>query len=196
MSAQRCFTLIEVLITLVVVAIGLLTAAGMQIMSKRNIYDSQQRTAAAHMAQAILSRMSANVTQLPAYVTADATAVSAPATDCTQSACTPAQLAAWDVWSWGQTLLGAAVTDMNNNQTGGLVSPTGCVQTGANGLYVIAIAWRGVTPMSATANTSDPTDPSNNTCGASKAVYAGPGSGITFRRIMVMQTYIANPVLP
>jgi len=64
---QRGFTLLEVMITLVVFAIGMLGMAAMQVISKKNNFDAAQRTAATALAYDIVERMRANPTQLVEY---------------------------------------------------------------------------------------------------------------------------------
>jgi len=56
----RGMTLIEVLVTLVIISVGLLGVAGLQLTTLRNNYDAYVRSQAAMLAADILDRMRAN----------------------------------------------------------------------------------------------------------------------------------------
>ena len=190
-DGQGGFSLIEVLITLFVFSIGLLTVAGLQGISKKANYDAVQRTTATLLAQDIVERMRANSSvadlTLADYLAEVGAGIGgnskggAPATDCLNVACTSAQLAAFDVWQWEQALDGAGEVSASGNNTGGLVFPTGCITgpaAGVAGTYTIAIAWRGVSELS---------NPTINACGEGSGAY---GTSDEFRRILVIETYI------
>lgn len=179
------FTLIEVLITLVIFAIGLLTVAGLQTISKKANYDALQRTTATMLAHDIIERMRANATVLDEYIRAPGSELgggtqTAPAADCASTSCNRTQMAWWDLWEWEQALDGAAEM-VGGNMTGGLVQPTACIEGpfgGTAGVYTVAIAWRGVTELS---------NPVVHDCGAATTLY---GTGNAYRRILVIATYI------
>lgn len=197
MNRQNGFTLIEVLITVFVIAVGLLSAAGLQIMSKKANFDALQRTQASALAQSIISKMRANSGALEAYKTSDVISQlsTAPSPSCTAAnTCTAPQLAAQDLWQWRQALRGAEEVDPDQQLNGGLSNPSGCIVAGANGLYTIAIAWRGIAPIRNPVDSDDETDPSNNACGVNKDVYkAETDEGdVTYRRILVLEAYIAK----
>jgi type IV pilus assembly protein PilV len=122
-SSQRGATLIEVLITMLVVAVGLLGAAGLQLASTRFQQTSAMRTQALVQADFIIEKMrvnSANLTQAnlatavatpaAAYIAADdyATANVLPADPACglngQPVCTPAQAAQRDLREWRQSI--------------------------------------------------------------------------------------------
>jgi len=179
---QRGVTLIEVLIALLVVSVGLLSSASLQLLSKRSNYDAAQRTTAAHLAQDLLERMRSNPDALIDYMNAaglGSNPAASPPVNCNGSInCTPSELAAYDLWQWEQQLAGE-LEQLNGSGTGGLVNPTVCIAGpgfGATGVYEIAIAWRGLTETS---------NPQINDCGA-----GGYGTGDRYRRVMVMRTFI------
>lgn len=191
---EKGFTLLEVLVTVFVTAIGLLTVAGLQAMSKKVNYDATQRTTATALAQDIIERMRANPGQLDLYKTTDATAVSsANACSGASAACTPTQLAAQDLYQWGQALLGSQES-VGSDKVGGLAAPTGCV-SGGSGLYIVTIVWRGVLP-------GDPPvsgETGYTTCGNSKSDYDDPdesGSDLRMRRSLIVNAFVANPYAP
>ena len=63
-------TLIEVLVTLVIMSVGLLGVAALQLTTVRNNYDAFVRSQAAMLASDMLDRMRANRLQAPGYVAA------------------------------------------------------------------------------------------------------------------------------
>lgn len=180
---QRGFSLIEILIALFVFAIGILTVAGLQVVSKRTNYEAVQRTTATYLAYDILERMRANPDELGSYVDVTLGAVRpAPATKCDAGNCSPKQLAEFDVWEWQQAIQGVA--EQNDGlSTGGLVNPTGCIDgpsAGGQDTYTITIAWQGVDAL-----TNNFTD---DLCGKGNAGY---GTNLEYRRLIQVTTYIA-----
>lgn len=63
-------TLIEVLVTLVIISVGLLGVAALQLTTVRNNYDSFVRSQAAMLASDMLDRMRANRNRVAQYVVA------------------------------------------------------------------------------------------------------------------------------
>lgn len=182
---QKGFSVIEVLIALFVFGIGILTVAGLQIVSKRTNYEAVQRTAATYLGYDITERMRANPDQLGVYVdNVEGEFRAQPATLCNAAACTAAQLAAFDVWEWQQSILGAAEVVAGNN-TGGLVNPVGCISgpaVGGQGIYTITVAWQGVDALD------------NNhasTCGSGKQNADEYGANFEYRRLIQVSVYIA-----
>ncbi len=177
----RGMSLIEVLVSLVILSLGVLAVAALQLVSKRNNADAGQRTIAAQLAYDVIERMRANSTQatLAAYLTGDSPVGrnsrgnTEPTPNCSisTSPCTAAQIAPHDLWEWEQALDGASET-VGTGKTGGLVFPTGCIERttddgGGDGIYTITITWRGsVTIPDANAGTAEcgrAGQPSNST---------------------------------
>ena len=182
------FSLLEVLISLVVLSIGLLGIAGLTATSKRTSYEALQRTTAVMLTRDIIERMRTNPDQLGAQNgTVDRTTITH--NDCSSAggACTPAQLAAYDLFEWQQGILGASekAADTVTN-TGGLVSPIGCitVATACTSCSVtVAIAWRGMTKLS---------DPTVDTCGNACSNYDDTAGDNIFRRVIAINSFITN----
>ena len=100
---QDGFTLLEVLIALLVLSIGLLGLAGLQTTALRSNQMAGMRTLAIQHAYGISDRMRANPTGVDAqlYVqNVTATVPTGTTVNCTMVACTPAQLAAFDLTAW------------------------------------------------------------------------------------------------
>jgi type IV pilus assembly protein PilV len=203
-ARQRGTSLIEVLVSLVVTSIGVLSLGSLEVMSKRNLREAGQRLQAAQLAYSLLERMRANSSSdaLKAYITRAAPAVggtrlgdTAPSPNCyAGTSCSPSQLAAFDLWLWEQLLdgsperIGAAGT-----KAGGLSLPTACLAApaagaGQAGLYTLTIAFRGDRPL-----------PSNGgvTCGQGAVFSDGTklyGDQGQYRRTVVVQAYIVPAV--
>lgn len=103
---QHGFSMLEVLITLVIIAIALLGTAGLQLYAMRMGQGGQYRTQAIFLASDITERMEANKAEavLGSYAVAATSAVGAAATLCDGAACSSPQLAAWDINQWGTNL--------------------------------------------------------------------------------------------
>lgn len=94
--------MLEILITLVVVAIALLGTAGLQVYAMRMGKSGQFRTQAIFLASDIAERMEANKAAAVAgsYAVAAASSPSAAAADCGASPCGGAALAGYDISQW------------------------------------------------------------------------------------------------
>jgi type IV pilus assembly protein PilV len=182
------FSLVEVLVTLVITTIALLSSVSMQMLSKRAVYDSSQRTTAAHLTGDLFNRMRSNssvlVNYLPAGTIGSGTLGAAPAFNCLNPGvvCTDAQMASFDLWQWEQHIDGQ-LEIAGANATGGLNAAVVCITGpagGGSGNYSVAIAWRGMTEL---------VNPAVNNCGAGSGFY---GDGNEYRRILVVQSFIAQ----
>ena len=104
MNSQRGATLVEVLITVLIMAVGLLGLSATQVMSLKNSNNSNHRYLAALASHEMAERMRANprALELGSYdgETVDGTETSQ---DCSVP-CTPAQLAKLDLYDWGQVI--------------------------------------------------------------------------------------------
>jgi len=96
---QRGDTMIEVLVTIIVIAVGVLGAAALQVTTLKNLSSSHSATVAALVAEDLTERMRAN----PAATLADDyvhNAAPAAFPDCAANSCNEAQLAAYDMGTW------------------------------------------------------------------------------------------------
>ncbi len=144
------FTIVEVLVSLLILSVGLTGLATLQVVGLQNTQGGAQRAQAAFLAYDITDRMRTN----PAAVTAGSYNLAAPVTtgmggmggmgapnpapivmvDCFGAAanCTSAQMAAHDLGQW-QTQLGAYL----NAGTGAIAT----VDNGTTTLVTISIQW-------------------------------------------------------
>lgn len=104
---QHGFSMLEVLITLVIIAIALLGTAGLQLNAMRMNKGGQFRTQAVFLASDITERIEANkaAAVLGAYVVANTAAASVAPADCAAVACNSANLAAWDISQWETSII-------------------------------------------------------------------------------------------
>lgn len=196
-------SLIEVLVSLVILSLGVLAVVGLQLVSKRNNADAGQRTIAAQLAYDMVERMRANASTatLPNYILGISTAPagtlyagtaapSVPTCSTTGTVCTPADTVTRDLYGWEQALEGASET-VGSEKTGGLVNPLGCIEQttndgGGDGIYTITVVWRGNVqiPDSGAGSNCGRVGQQGNTTGA---LY-GPAD--EFRRSLSLPVYI------
>lgn len=104
---QKGFTLLEVLVAVVVFAIGLLGIAGLQVAGMRFTHGSQLRAVATMQAENMADRMRANITGVRNgdYNITGAMPTSYD-TDCGAEECSPAELAEYDLVLWNDGVAG------------------------------------------------------------------------------------------
>jgi len=126
MNKSTGFTLIEVLIAMVVLAIGLLGLAGLQVTSLKNNQSAYNRSQATQLAYDLADRMRANVAGVATYTTGTAAAIS---TCKNTTGCSPAEMAVNDLFEWNSAISAA----LPNGGTGTI--------TISGGVYSITISW-------------------------------------------------------
>jgi len=139
---QQGMTLFEVLISLIILAIGLLGVASMLLVANKANNSSYMKQQAIQSIYTIFDKMRANsqaaasgnytVTNIGANGVP--AAVTAPSPLCTSSACTQAQLAAYDTWAW----LTRDVAQLPNGC--GQITTARIAATG-NTLITISVQW-------------------------------------------------------
>ena len=176
--------MIEVLIAILVFAVGVLGMIAMQLAAKRASYEATQRSIATSLNRDIIERMRSNPQVLENYEVDEITSRATPGKDCSTTACDPKELAIYDLWDWVQLMRGANETvtiDGTDTNSGGLVDSMACI-THDDGIVTVAIAWKGVNEM------LDPNDP----CGEDDSLYSGTVSDQSFRRVQTISTYISD----
>lgn len=138
--------MIEVLVTMVIIAFGLLGLAGLQSKMQVAEVESYQRAQALVLLNDIASRISTNrnASVNNAYVTASAIG---PSTNCGGTFTTNAMANA-DLREWCNALKGAGEVKGGENR-GAVVAGRGCVESLGNREYMVTIAWQGLVPVSA-----------------------------------------------
>jgi type IV pilus assembly protein PilV len=154
------FAMIEVLVTLIIVLVGLLGAAGVLVVSHQSSVEAYQRTQALILIEDILDRLSANRQVADCYAVTDA-ASGAPHLGTGYSgtpACgsgTPEQQATAisDLREWSDLLAGAAETDSGGASVGAMIGARGCISfdPGSNA-YTLTVTWQGLGETAAPPN--------------------------------------------
>lgn len=132
MNRIRGFSLLEALIALVVITIGVLGVAGQQVASVYRTHVGEIRSLAAVEAQSITAAMLANPgASVPIasseYITADVSSVSPPSVDCKVAACSPDEMAHYDLYNWAGQLQRSL--PQGNASIACTSSPSGCKVT-------------------------------------------------------------------
>ncbi len=179
-------SLIEILVAVIVLSIGLLGIAALQIQSKRSNFEAIQRTTATMLTHEIVERMRNNASRLEDYLTTVGGGVitAAPTPNCSNTnPCTPQQLVQRDLWEWERAIDGAEEV-AGGSETGGLVMPTGCITGpagGGSGIYTVSLAWRGQ-------NSIQDANPSG--CGQGSGKYDdSPGDNV-YRRVLAINVFV------
>lgn len=146
--------LMEVLVSLLIIAFGLLSLAGLQTRMNSAVLESFQRSQALTLLQDMAQRMQTNLNQGASYVTTTAGTGDTPASDCS-ALTTRAQS---DLCEWSKALKGAAETRLAEDgvtvqEVGAMIGARGCVEqiqaeNNAIGvcqpaIYRVTVAWQG-----------------------------------------------------
>ena len=168
------FSMIEVLITIVILMFGLLALAGLQGRAVTAQMESYQRSQALILLKDMADRISSNRKNAASYVTAEVgTGAACPAAGATT--------ASKDLNEWCNALLGAAEVQGTSN-IGAMIGARGCITqtvapaTGVASQYLVVVAWQGL----------NSTATSTITCGQNQ--YGNEG----LRRLVAIPVNIAD----
>lgn len=183
-GAAGGLSLVEVLVTVVILAFGLLGIAALQAKMQVGSIEAYQRAQAVVLLDDLRARVLGNPAHAADYVTTTAlgTADSQPS-DCTILAVASAR----DLCEWSQELKGAAEQSGAGTNSGAMVGARGCVEqlqapdptagVCQPGIYRITVAWQGLHETRA----------SSLTCGANQ--YGAEAN----RRAIAVQVAIGLP---
>lgn len=154
-KTERGISLLEVLISLLILSLGALGFAGLQLKGLKTTEDANYRAQATLIAQDAVERILSNPGEISAYLNGSSyTAVapgSVPPTTCMTRACSSSEMAAWDkshlVWTAANSL------------PAGQIMITDCA---FNAAQCVVVSWNGMAPgtcstASGINNTSDST---------------------------------------
>lgn len=147
---QHGSTLLEVLVTIVILAFGLLGLAGLQGKIQLAEMESYQRAQALLLLSDMSERISANRAQAASYVSAAPLGTG----DGQPSSCTGVAAGfAYDLCDWSNLLKGASEKSGSSN-VGAMIGARGCIEvvqapdpTAAvctPGIYMITVTWQGM----------------------------------------------------
>lgn len=127
---NRGFSMIEVLVTMLIIAVALLGSAGLQAYALKTNQGGQLRNQAAFFVSDIVERMTANKAFSTGAQGYNSNLIAT--VDCTNANCTPAELAAYDLASWQNSIVATL--------SGGAGSITQ-VTVGNPATYDILVSW-------------------------------------------------------
>lgn len=178
MCAQRGTSLIEVLVSMVILAIGILSLVVLHGRLHVLQVESYQRSQGLILLNDMASRLALNRNNAGSYVTGTplgANMVCPTGTATRQEA---------DFSEWCTMLQGAAET-VGGNQVGAMVGARACIENIAPGQYLVTVAWQGLAPLSA--------PPASVGCGAGAYGAAGtPCAGDLCRRVVTTVVQVAT----
>jgi type IV pilus assembly protein PilV len=145
--------LIEVLVTLLILAFGLLGVAGLQAKIGATEMEGYQRAQALLALTQMTERMSANTAQAANYVSNNTVGTGdAQPADCNPIAPGPNR----DLCEWSNTLKGRGETSGGGASTGAMMGGRGCITqlqapnpalgVCSAGIYQVSVAWQGMAP--------------------------------------------------
>lgn len=146
MNRQRGSSIIEVLVTMVILAVGLLGAAGLQARLQLADMEAYQRSQALILLDDIASRMATNRRNAAAYVTGTTNSLGSGMVCATPTS--PATLEQTDEAQWCNALQGIAEVS-GTIKVGAMLGARGCIERLPNNEYLVTVAWQGVAPVSA-----------------------------------------------
>lgn len=136
--------MIEVLVTIVILAIGLLGLAGLQSRLQASEMEAYQRAQALILLNDMASRIATNRSNAATYVTGASSPLGAGMTCPTD---TSTQQKA-DSGEWCDALQGAGeTTDGGASKVGAMIGGRGCVESLPDNVYRVTVAWQGLTPI-------------------------------------------------
>jgi len=150
--ASRGFAMIEVLVTLIIVLVGLLGAAGVLVFTHQSSVEAFQRTQALILIEDMLDRISANRQVADCYALSDPNAGApflgtgfAGAFACGSGTPNQQATAISDLQQWNDLLTGAAEVDASGENVGAMIGARGCISFDAGtGAYTITVTWQGL----------------------------------------------------
>jgi len=170
------FTLIEILVSLTLIAFGLLGLAQLIVKGQRASFEAYQRQQAIALATDMLEKIKANRGRAADYTAA--APVLAPMgdgllfndlttgtiTNCASTNCTPDLLVTYDLAYWDGLLFGTTETLVaGTDPAGGIVNARGCIEVVVPAVapstlatYRVTVAWQG---------SSETVAPAISTCG-------------------------------
>lgn len=140
-SRSRGATLIEILITVLIMAFGLIGLVGLQTQSLKHTADTSQQSQATWMAHEIAERMRANTSALSDYELtnfATSSCATSPTKSCQVSSsdtCTSQEVAEYDIWE-------VFCRTASDTRSLPLSAVNISVDTSNSSVYIITLEWR------------------------------------------------------
>ncbi|VXC06774.1 Type IV pilus modification protein PilV [Pseudomonas sp. 8AS] len=135
---QSGLSLIEVLITVLILMVGLLGMAGLQSRLQQSEMEAYQRSQALLLLNDMANRLAANRNTAATFLT-DGSSLGTGMTCATETQ--------RDRKEWCDALQGAGETS-SGSKVGAMLGGRGCVELLEDGSYLITVAWQGLVPLS------------------------------------------------
>lgn len=162
--AARGFTMIEVLVSIVIITLGLLGLAGLQGRMQQAEFESYQRTQALVLLYDMVGRISANRATAPCFAFTTGTGEpylgsgSSTLSACGYSTSQNNAMADSSLTEWDNLLKGVAEKKAGTTNAGAMIDARGCVSynaateltdssgatVGGTGIYTVVVAWQGM----------------------------------------------------
>jgi type IV pilus assembly protein PilV len=157
-SGQEGFSLVEVLVSVLILGIGLLGLAALQVRGLRTSQMSMQRSVATQLAYDIADRMRANSKGVEAGYYNNKTA-GTNADACESASCTAEDMAKYDLKRWNDDLArklpgGKGVACLDDSPNDGASGDLKC-DGSASGLYAIKVFWNEQVESATTAGITE-----------------------------------------
>ena len=136
-ALQSGFTLIEILVAIVILSIGLLGVASLQVQGLKNNQSAYLRTQAAILAYDMADRMRTNPSEADTYADFDTLGVVPPDPQCisNDAGCSAQNLAFTDLFEWAERL--------NGTEESAILLPDaqGTIDLNDDGVFIITVSW-------------------------------------------------------
>ncbi|HUR90360.1 MAG TPA: type IV pilus modification protein PilV [Ramlibacter sp.] len=180
---QAGATLIEILVSMVILMVGLLGLVGVMIQSQRSQLESYQRVQALMLVQEMATRIAANKAIASCYVLTGflgTSGMTVPSSgSCGTGTTQQKDQFASDMSGWNNLLLGASEKDSGGSNIGAVLGARGCITSPSANVYQVSVAWQG------SAATTAP--PAGITCGTGQY-----GADDALRRAVSVQIQIES----
>jgi type IV pilus assembly protein PilV len=144
---QRGTSMIEVLVTIVILMFGLLGLVGLQTKLQVSEMEAYQRAQALILLEDMANRIASNRNFAATYVTGADNPLGAGMTCPTPAGSATRQEK--DAAEWCNVLQGAAeTTDAGANKLGAMIGGRGCVESLSGNEYLVTVTWQGLGPIS------------------------------------------------
>ena len=135
---QQGVGLIEVLVTVFILAVGLMGMAGLQSRLQQSEMEAYQRSQALLLLNDMAQRIATNRNVASSYVSTGVGASNCSTTPSTQKE--------RDMAEWCEALKGAGETS-SGSKLGAMIGGQGCIEALGSGQYMITVAWQGLAPL-------------------------------------------------
>ena len=151
-ACQPGFTLIEVLVTLVIVALGLLGLGALQVNTMNNSFETYQRA----LVTAIVEDMAARIRMNHRSALTGSYELALDSSPCSDDPLSLTTVQA-DICAWKTQIDGGIEVASESRRVGAPMGARGCIErlpSNGGGTWIrVSVAWVGITPQSETAAT-------------------------------------------